>query len=74
MGICNFDANRQIALRRSTSRPFCTQCGSSLLTPASPMVLAISEMKNDLTAILSETGRMNIYLTTVFFLYCELMV
>lgn len=76
MGICNFDANRQIALRRSTSRPFCTQCGSSLLTPALPTVLAISEMKNDLTVILilSETGRMNIYLTTIFFLYCELMV
>ena len=50
--------------------------GSSLLTPASPTVLAISEVKNDLTVILilSETGHMNIYLRTIFFLYCELMV
>ena len=51
-----------------------TQLKRLTLLHFSPMVLAISEVRSDLTVILSETGHMNMYLRVSLFLYCELMV
>ena len=51
-----------------------TQLKRLTLSHFSPTVLAISEVRSDLTVILSETGHTNMYLRVSLLLYCELMV